>query len=429
VNPLPPKKRSVWPLHWGGWLGLGLGLLATGAMAVAQSGAPGPLPSVPPSPVPSAPQPTPPQPTPPQPTPPAVPALVPAPRALLGPDEQLFSRDRPALLTAIDHSRRYLRSDRAVADYRRLARRVPALSHACMVRSVDRFRQLVATSSSSAALTAAVNREFVLYQATGKDGQGGVAFTGYFEPVHQASRVPTAEFRYPLFRTPPDLTRWPQPHPTRADLEGADGLQFAQGPLRGLELVWLRDRLEAFLVQVQGSARLQLTDGSTMTIGYGGSTNYPYTGVGRELVKAGKFTLEELTLERLTQYFQANPAELDLYLPRNQRFIFFQNTRGAAAMGSIGVPVTAERSIATDKTLFPPGAIAQITTDIPFATSNGALQLRRVSRFVLDQDTGSAIRGPGRVDVFMGTGVKAGQRAGLINATGRLYYFVLRCSA
>ena len=163
-----------------------------------------------------------------------------------------------------------------------------------------------------------------------------------------------------LYRLPPNMGQWPRPQPTRLQLEGADGLQGSQGKLQGLELVWLRDRLEAYLVQVQGSARLQLKDGGTMSVGVAGHTDYPYVSVGRALVNAGKFKLEELTLPRLIQYFRDNPADEDLYLPQNNRFIFFEETGGAPATGSLGLPVTAERSIATDKSLMPPGALALI---------------------------------------------------------------------
>ncbi len=339
-------------------------------------------------------------------------------------DDFRTAADRKALLVAIDHSLRYLQTTRAIADYRHSP--MPEITLERVRRSLQRFRQLLLTVSSSTQLQAAIAREFVFYQAIGKDGQGTVAFTGYFEPVYVASRIPTATFRYPIFRTPPNLSRWVKPHPTRLQLEGADGLQFHNGPLRGLELVWLRDRLEAFLIQVQGSARLQLTDGSTMTVSHADNTDYPYTGIGRELVKAGKFKLEDLTLPLLIKYLAEHPAEMDVYLPRNTRFVFFRATGGAPAMGSLGVPVTAERSIATDKTQFPPGALALIQTRIPEFNASGQLEQRFVNRYVLDQDTGGAIKGTGRVDLFMGTGKRAGDRAGLINAPGCLYYLLLK---
>lgn len=354
--------------------------------------------------------------------------LVPSP-VLLAPDEQLFgmgglANDRRAMLAAVDHSLRYLKTPKAAQDYKQYA--ASGITRDRVQRSLIRFRQLLTKTRSATELSAAIQREFVLYQAAGKDHQGAVAFTGYFEPVHAASRVPTSVFRYPIFRLPRNFSQWSTPHPTRVQLEGRDGLQYANSQLKGLELVWLRDRLEAYLIQVQGSARLQLIQGGTMTVGYAGATNYPYTSIGRELVEAGKIKQDELTLPVLIDYFRQNPVDLDLYLPRNQRFVFFKETQGSAATGSIGVPVTPERSIATDKSLFPAGALALIQTQIPYRQPDGQFKQRQASRFVLDQDTGSAIKGPGRVDIFMGTGQLAGDRAGLINSTGQLYYLLLK---
>jgi membrane-bound lytic murein transglycosylase A len=346
----------------------------------------------------------------------------------LGFDEQLWGRpgqlgDRQALLTAIDRSLRYLASTSAAQAYQQYP--MPRITRDRVRRSLLRFRQLLVTSRSPSELQAAVNREFVFYKSVGNDDRGTVLFTGYFEPIYAASRTPSAEYRYPLYRLPTDFDRWSSPHPTRLQLEGEDGLG-RKSPLRGQELVWLRDRLEAFLVQVQGSARLQLPNGRLMTVGFAGKTNYPYTSLGRELVKDGKLPLEGLTLPVLLDYFRAFPAELNQYLPRNQSFVFFKETHGAPAMGSIGVPVTAERSIATDKSLMPPGALALINAPIPLPNATGQIETQMVNRYVLDQDTGSAIKGAGRVDIFMGTGPQAGNRAGLINGKGELYYLLLK---
>jgi membrane-bound lytic murein transglycosylase A len=346
----------------------------------------------------------------------------------LGFDEQLWGRpgqpgDRQALLRSIDYSLSYLASPGAAQAYRQYA--VPGITRDRVRRSLVRFRQLVVSSRSPAELQAAVNREFIFYKSVGKDEQGTVLFTGYFEPIYAASQKPSAEYRYPLYRLPADFDRWPKPHPTRTEIEGDDGLG-TKSPLRGRELVWLRDRLEAFLVHVQGSARLQMPDGKLMTVGYAGKTNYPYVSVGRELVKDGKLPLEGLTLPVLIDYFRASPAELNQYLPRNQSVVFFKETYGAPATGSIGVPVTAERSIATDKSLMPPGALALINAPIPYSNPDGQLESRMVNRYVLDQDTGSAIRGAGRVDIFMGTGPQAGDRAGIISGAGELYYLLLK---
>ncbi len=362
------------------------------------------------------------------PLPPVSLQATPATPDTLGLDEQLWGSsgqpgDKRSLLRSIDYSLRYLASQAAVLAYQRNLG--AGITRNRVRRSLVRFRQLVVGSNSPAQLQAAVNREFAFYKSAGKDNQGTVQFTGYFEPVYAASRKPSAEYRYPLYRVPADLEAWQKPHQIRAQLEGEDGLGM-KSLLRGRELVWLRDRLEAYLVQVQGSARLQLPDGKLMTVGVAGKTNYPYVSIGKELVNDGKFPLEGLTLPVVIDYFRKNPAELDRYLPRNKRFIFFQETHGAPALGSIGVPVTPERSIATDKALMPPGALALIVAPIPFANGAGRLEARVVNRYVLDQDTGGAILGAGRVDIFMGTGARAGDRAGLISGTGELYYLLLK---
>lgn len=332
--------------------------------------------------------------------------------------------DKASLLKSIDYSLGYLDSAAAANAYGRY--QVAGITRDRVRRSLDRFRQLVVNSTTPSQLQESVKREFVFYKSIGKDGQGTVAFTGYFQPIYAASRTQTAEYRYPLYRVPPNIASWPKPHPTRLELEGADALQGSKGLLRGLELVWLRDRFQAFLIHVQGSAKLQLPDGDVMTVGFAGKTSHSYTGVGRELVKDGKFTLEQLNLPKLTEYFANFPEEMNKYLPKNQSFVFFRDTQGSPAIGSIGVPVTAERSIATDKSLMPPGALALISTKLPYPNAEGKLEQNKVNRYVLDQDTGGAIKGAGRVDVFMGTGNLAGDRAGFINSTGELYYPLLK---
>lgn len=341
----------------------------------------------------------------------------------LGYDAQ-FGQERADLLQAIDHSLDYLATDAAVMAYETYP--LAGVTHERVQRSLVRFRQLVATSHSAQQLQTAVGQEFDFYRSVGSDGAGQVDFTGYFEPTYRASAVPTPDYRYPLYRRPLDLDTWSMPHPTREQLEGIDGLQADQGLLADLELVWLRDRLEAFLVQVQGSARLQLTDGSVMSVGYAGRTEYPYTSIGRALIEDGIVAEEDLSLPVLMDYFEQHPEALDTYLPRNDRFVFFKATGGAPPMGNLNVPVTAGRSIATDKTLMPPGALALIALDLPMLTAADTWESIPINRYVLDQDTGGAIQGPGRVDIFVGTGQAAGQQAGLINTSGQLYYLLLR---
>jgi len=340
----------------------------------------------------------------------------------LGFDDQIWGNgnnagDKANLLSAIDNSLGYLRTNTAARTY---INGVHGLSRDKVLASVQRFRDLVELSTTPSELQAAVKREFTWYKSVGRDNQGTVQFTAYFEPVYTASPVPTAEYRYPLYRMPTNDFG----NPSRLDIEGRDGTGV-NGPLQGLEIAWLRDRLQAYLVHVQGSARLQFPNGEIKSIGYAGKTSYSYISIGRELVRDGVLPAEGLTLPVMITYFQQYPEALSEYLPRNRSYVFFRETNGAQATGSIGVPVTADRSIATDKSLMPPGALAMIRTQIPFPAANGGLEKRLVNRFVLDQDTGGAIIGAGRVDIFLGTGEVAGDRAGIVTDTGELYYLLL----
>jgi len=351
-------------------------------------------------------------------------------------DEVLYGQiaEKKALLSAIAQSLQYLQTANAAAAYQnyqvagitRDAAKGGLPLRSRVFQSLKRFRELLLKTNSPIELHQAIEREFVLYQSVGQDTKGSVLFTAYYEPLYAASRVPTAEYRYPVYRLPPDLNSWTKPHPTRLQLEGADGLQAAKGKLRGLELFWFSDRLEPYLAQIEGSARLQLPDGTQTTIGYAGNNAYNYKSIGRELVNDRKLPLQGITLPIILDYFQKHPQELNIYIPRDRSFVFFQENHGQPAQGSINVPLTAERSIATDKSLMPPGALALIRTSIPFVNPTGKMEERIVSRYVLDQDTGGAIKGAGRVDYFLGTGKLAGDRAGVTVSNGQLFYLLLK---
>jgi membrane-bound lytic murein transglycosylase A len=344
----------------------------------------------------------------------------------LGFDGQLWGKtgDKVAMLKSIDHSLRYLDTPAATKAYQNYP--IQGISRDRVRRSLIRFRQLVNTSRTAAELQAAVKQEFVFYQSIGKDNKGTVEFTGYYEPIYQASRTQTAEFKYPLYKLPANFSSWKDPQPERVQLEGADGLQGSTGLLAGNEIFWMRDRFEAILVQIQGSAELNLSDGSKTTVGFAGGTKFAYTSIGKELAKDGKVTPSQLTLPGVIRYFRDNPQELSVYVPRWKRFVFMKETFNGEPMGSTNVPVTPDRSIATDKSMMPPGALALVYTELPYPSNSGSIQQKRVSRYVLDQDTGSAITGPGRVDYFMGTGKIAGDRAGVTGGPGQLYYLLLR---
>ncbi|MBD2136203.1 MltA domain-containing protein [Anabaena sp. FACHB-1237] len=339
-------------------------------------------------------------------------------------DNAIYEKDRQQLLTAIDYSLKYLQTGRAVKAYKRY--NGTEISQERVIKSLLRFREIVLTTKSPLELQQMIDKEFVYYQSVGRDNQGTVLFTAYYEPVYVASRQRTKEFIYPAYRAPNDLGSWAKPHPTRLELEGADGLQGSKGKLKGLELFWFRDRLEPYMIQIQGSGRLKLTDGTETTIGYAGNTAYSYTSLGRSLVEDGKFALEGLNMPKILDYFRKYPQDLNVYIPRDRSFVFFHETHGRPAQGSISVPVTPERSIATDKSLMPPGALALIRAPFPYINNSKKVEYRLVSRYVLDQDTGGAIKGPGRVDYFLGTGKDAGERAGLTVSNGQLFYLLLK---
>lgn len=212
--------------------------------------------------------------------------------------------------------------------------------------------------------------------------------------------------------------------PTRLEIEGTTGLETSN-ILKGSELLWINNRLDAFLLQVQGSGTIFLINGKVMSVGTAGHNAYPYTSIGKELINDGVIDPNEMSLEKITKYFEAYPKELDKYIPRNERFILFAETTGKPLLGSLGVPIFAERSIATDKTIMPPGALALIYTKLPYI-NNKKVEKKQTSLFVLDQDTGSAIKGAGRVDIFMGNDENSKERAGFINDTGDLYYLILK---
>lgn len=344
----------------------------------------------------------------------------------LGLDDRLWTvnGDKDTLLRTIDGNLNYLASDAAASYYQKYP--VKEITQARLIRSLQRFRELLSAARSPEELQAAVKQEFVFYQAVGigPPRQGEVLFTAYFEPIYEASRTRTPEYRYPLYSTPPDLDRWPRPHPPRAELEGKDGLQ-THPKLKGLELYWLRDRWEAYTIHIQGSARLKLTDGTETSVGYAANVRQEYMSVGKALVEDRKLTLEQATMPGILAYFQQHPQEMNVYLPRDRSFVFFREKRGQPATGSLGLPLTLDRSVATDKSIMPPGALALLYAPLPLVI-NGKVEERIVSRYVLDRDTGGAIKGPGRVDYFVGSGKAAGARAGVTRHIGQFYYLLLK---
>ena len=287
--------------------------------------------------------------------------------------------------------------------------------------SLVRFRKLLLSSQTSQELRFALQKEFQLYRSIGSDGVGTVKFTGYFQPIYKAQRSRSEEYQYPVFEKPYDFESWQHPHPTRVQLEGYDGKGGEGAILHGFEIAWLKTRYEAFMIHVQGSAILEFPDGTQTAVGYAAGTDYPFRGVSREFLKK-----QRVAWGNLPGFFAKKGDLLNGVLSENNRYILFEELESAAPRGSIGVTVRAGRSIATDKKRLPPGALGLIRTYMPQVTGAGTYKLQLSSRIVLDQDTGSAIKGPGRVDLFMGTGEQAQREANMMFSKGELYYLLLK---
>jgi membrane-bound lytic murein transglycosylase A len=262
----------------------------------------------------------------------------------------------------------------------------------------------------------------------------GLLVTGYYQPELPARRTRSGRFRYPLYRIPDDLVEADLtafcpacsghviqgrvrdgrlvPYYTRAEIDA--------GALagRGDEIAWLDDPVDAFFMHVQGSALLHFDDGVQMQISYAGSNGRPYTSIGRVLVEQGKLERGTVSLQTIKDYLRAHPAEQAQLMEANERYIFFRPVV-TGPIGSIGVPLTAGRSIAADARVYPRGALAfvRVLSRDPTRTNREPV----VSRLVLVQDAGVAITGPGRLDLFVGSGPTAETIAGDLRNPGELY--------
>ncbi len=241
-------------------------------------------------------------------------------------------------------------------------------------------------------------------------------FTGYYEPELHGARHQTQTYRFPLYRRPPEIqtgVAWN----TRAEIENG----ALEG--RGLELVWLDNRVDAFFVHVQGSARIQLDDGSTMRVGFAGRNWQRYRSVGRQLIRQGILTPDQASMQGIRAWAAAHPEAARQALQHNTSFIFFKELQIPDALGPIGalqVPLAPMRSVAVDDSHTPLGAPVWIRMN---AGQNSLNQL------MVAQDTGSAVNGAQRADIFYGSGKAAGDKAGLIRYSGEMITLIPNATA
>jgi membrane-bound lytic murein transglycosylase A len=330
------------------------------------------------------------------------------------------SDDRPGLRKAIAHSLKYLSAPSAAQHFP-----IGGITQAQTRAGLELLDQLLTSGADDRTINQMIRERLRVFRSIGFDNRGTVLFTGYYTPIFRASRERGGPYQYPLYQRPADLVSGPdgktiaqqrladgklRPYPDRRALE-------TSGVLDGLELVYLADPFEAYVVQVQGSGFLRLPDGGQIEVGYDGTNGHEYRSVGKELIKDGRLDASELSLDKLRDFFRRHPELVAPYLHRNPRYIFFTETKGGP-YGSLGQAVTADASIATDKSIFPRAALCWISTELadPRPRSYGG--------FRLDQDTGGAIRAPGRCDIYMGVGTAAELRAGRQLAEGQLLYLV-----
>lgn len=296
-----------------------------------------------------------------------------------------------------------------------------ALARQCTLRQAPPpWPALCAELPAPAALKAWIADRFAAWPLARDDGAAGL-LTGYYEPVLQGSRRRDRPGQVPLYRRPPDLvaagdgTRLQrrggtlQPYPARDQIETGTALA-------GQELAWLDDPVEAFFLQIQGSGRIRLRDGSQMRIGYADHNGHPYFAIGRELVARGALEPGAVDADAIKAWLRANPAEADAVMRRNPRYVFFRELPpgDAGPPGSLAVPLTPMRSVATDPAHVPPGALLYIDSTRP----DDGTPLRRLT---VSQDRGAAIVGAARADLFWGSGEEAGRLAGLTRQPARMW--------
>ncbi|MDO8715003.1 MAG: MltA domain-containing protein [Polynucleobacter sp.] len=242
--------------------------------------------------------------------------------------------------------------------------------------------------------------------------------TGYYEPVMNGSQTRTANYTVPLYSLP---NAWksakPSPAPTRAELMGS-------GVLRGSELAWVQDPVAAAFMQIQGSGKIRLEDGRVLRLGYAGTNDQPFKSFAQWLLDRKEITRGEASMQGISAWAKRNPSKVEEMLNANPRFVFFKELPGNVSAdlgpnGALGVPLTAERSIAIDLKAMPLGAPVFLSTSKPLSSQT-------IQKLVMAQDTGKAIVGGVRADYYWGSGDSAGELAGRMKQDGKMWLLLPR---
>jgi membrane-bound lytic murein transglycosylase A len=280
-----------------------------------------------------------------------------------------------------------------------------------------------------------LENHFVPWRLAGPDGAIEGVITGYYEPLLRGSRTRAAPYLYPLYSPPDDLLTIDLATTVSPELRGlrlrgrVEGkrvvpyytrAEIARGAasVAGKEILWVDDPIEAFFLHIQGSGRVQLEGGETLRLGYADQNGHPFQSIGRYLVERGELKLGEASMQSIKSWAAANPQRLEELLNQNPSFVFFRElplaNPASGPVGALGVPLTAGRSIAVDPRYVPLGAPVFLATTYPASTTP-------LTRLVVAQDTGGAIRSPVRADFFWGSGAEAGAQAGRMRQPGRMW--------
>ena len=312
-----------------------------------------------------------------------------------------------------------------------------------LIRSLEDFRRLIQSMPSNRELNRVIRNRYRVYLAAGGNQANEVLFTGYYEPVLEGSRKASAQYPVPIHGRPADLVeidlslfapdlagrriqgRYTNgsvlPYPTRGEIRGKDDFNTLAPPV-----AWLKDEVDLLTLQIQGSGRVQFKNGDVQRIQFDSSNGRPYRSIGRRLIDQGLIAAQDMSMPAIRSYLQQHPDQLADILDHNPRYIFFKKADGDPR-GALGVPLTPMRSLAVDQGLFPSAALAFFSTRFPHVNDQGVIEhWESFSSFALAQDAGSAIKGPGRVDLFTGAGRKPETAAGHLKHPGRLHFLVLK---
>jgi membrane-bound lytic murein transglycosylase A len=273
------------------------------------------------------------------------------------------------------------------------------------------WQPICAFAADAGASDASARAFFELFFKPVIIGNPPALFTGYYEPELSGALTRSPRYAYPIYRRPPELQDG-QVFLDRASIE-AGALRG-----RGLELAWLEDPVEAYFLQIQGSGRIRLPDGAVIRVGYAGRNGHAYKSIGQEMIRLGTHTPDQLSAQEIRSWVRANGRRGTDMLNRNPSYVFFRKLTDLSAdkgpIGALGRSITAFRSVAVDPAYTPLGAPVWIEKD-------GSAPLRAL---MIAQDTGGAIKGPQRADIFYGTGDAAGDAAGTVKDGGRMIMLV-----